>query len=191
MARRRDYAQEHAERNRLARERGFRNYAEQRRHARRPSRTDQLLGLPERAKDVRSDVARALDHARLSGEQPLDTARRLGVTRGALTWWGDEALARSPGGLSLNRRDIARLRPVVVEGGTELFAVRGWKRREAEQIFDIQWRALSDEATIEELEWLRGRKVGGRAVVSDEAQLLELGRRGLVDPREASGRGLS
>lgn len=184
MARRRDYARERARRDQLANQRGFGSYAEQRRFVRRPRSPEQLIALPERAQEVRKDPTAVLDRAR--GRRDVEAvASDVGVPIAAVRWWGDEALGKTKRGRTpVTGRDIARLRFVIFEEGVEPVAVRGWKRREVERIFDIQWRALSGGATQDELRGLRGRKVGGRSIVDDIAQLRELGRRGLVDPGE-------
>jgi hypothetical protein len=186
MVRPRDYQAEFRRRNQIARERGFRSYGEQRRYARRLSRLDELISLPQRARDVRSDSLRAIDLARSEHISPQEAAARLGVRWSAVSWWGSEPLGRTHGGrTALTRRDALRMRPVVFQDGTEFVAVRGWKRKETERIFGIQWGAAHGMATVEELDWLRGRKAAGRPVADTQEKLSELARRGEIDPVEA------
>jgi|tagenome__1003787_1003787.scaffolds.fasta_scaffold20984323_3 hypothetical protein len=184
MPRRRDYEHERSRADQLASERGFANRAEQRRYARRPRSSKELIALPDRAQDVRKDVTRVLDLGR--GRRDVESAAaELDVPMSAVRWWGDEALGRKHAGRTqVSRRDIARLRFVILDDGVQPVAVRGWKRLETERIFDVQWRALSGQASAEELRWLQGRTVAGRRVVDDEERLRELGRRGVVDPGE-------
>jgi len=77
------------------------------------------------------------------------------------------------------------MRPVVFENGVEFVAVRGWKRKEVERIFGVQWAAAHGMATAEELDWLRGRKVAGRPIADSQESLHGLARRGEIDPGEA------
>ena len=132
------------------------------------------------------DVARVLDLAH--GKRDVESvAAELGVPMSAVRWWGDEALGqRHRGRTPVSNRDIARLRFVMFEEtGIAPVAARGWKRREAERILDIQWRALEGRTTTpEEMRWLKGRKFNGRPVADDMDKLRELGRRRLVDPGE-------
>ena len=49
----------------------------------------------------------------------------------------------------------------------------------------MQWSAAHGMATAEELDWLKGRRIGGRHVADTQEQLHELARRGEIDPVEA------
>lgn len=189
MTRPRDYHAEGERENQLARGRGFRNRAQQRRFERRPRTKSDLGSLPISAFEIRSDVAQVIDEAKARRLAVEVVAAEKRVPMSAVSWWGAEALEPTRGGKTMvGRRDILRLRPVVFEDGTELVTVRGWRRREADRVFDIQWRALSGRASEGELAWLRGRSFEGKPVVSDKARLVELARRGEIDPREASSR---
>ncbi len=186
MARPPDYAAAYARRNQLARQRGFRTYGQQRRYERRPRTLSQILGLPQAARDVRSDALRAIDLAKTEGISPEQAAGRLGLPVSAVRWWGAESLGRTRRGRTeLTRRDPLRMRPVVFDDGVEFAAARGWKRKEVERIFQIQWAAAHGMATAEELDWLRGRNVAGRPIADSQERLHELARRGEIDPVEA------
>src|SRR5206468_817303 len=80
----------------------------------------------------------------------------------------------------LSGRDALRMRPVAFDdtSRTEFATGRGWKRREIEEIFRIQWAAAHGMATDEELDWLRGRRVNGRRVADTQEHLNEIARRG-------------
>lgn len=186
MARRRDYVAEARRQNQLARERGYESYREQRRHTRTPSSLGDLTSLPQDARSSRSDAFRVIDLARTEHISPQESAQRLGVRWSTVRWWATESIGVTRGGRSeLTRRDGLRMRPVVLEDGVEFVTARGWKRREVEKVFRIQWEAAHGMATAEELDWLRGRKVAGRQVADTQERLHELARRGEIDPVEA------
>jgi hypothetical protein len=188
MPRVRDFQAAYRRRNQLARERGFSGSAQQRRFERRPSRLDELVALPQRARDIRSEALRVTDLAQAERISVEEAADRLGVPRSAVRWWAVERLGSTRHGRTMvTRRDALRMRPVVFEdsGRVEFATARGWKRREAERIFEIQWAAAHGMATDEELDWLRGRKVNGRAVADTQEQLSEIARRGEIDPVDA------
>ena len=181
-----DYAAAYARRNELARRRGFRSYGQQRRYERRPKSLSEILRLPQEARDVRSESLRAIDLAKTEGISPEDAAARLGVPMSAVRWWGTESLGRTRRGhTTLTRRDPLRMRAVVFEDGVEFVAARGWKRREVERVFQVQWSAAHGMATAEELDWLKGRRIGGRRVADTQEHVHELARRGEIDPAEA------
>jgi hypothetical protein len=188
MARARDFKAAYGRRNQLARERGFSGYAQQRRFERRPSQLAELMALPQPARDMRSKALGVTDLAQAERISVEEAADRLGVPRSAVSWWAAERLGPTRRGrTSLSGRDALRMRPVVFQdsGRVEFATGRGWKRREAERIFEIQWSAAHGMATDEELDWLRGRKVNRRAVADTQEQLNEIARRGEIDPVEA------
>jgi hypothetical protein len=185
MVRTRDFKAAYRRRNQLARERGFTGYAQQRRFERRPSQLAELMALPQPARDMRSKALGVTDLAQAERISVEEAADRLGVPSSAVSWWTAERLGPTRRGRTgLNGRDALRMRPVVFKDSDRVeFAIgRGWKRRETERIFEIQWAAAHGMATDEELDWLRGRKVNGRAVVDTQAQLNEIARRGELDP---------
>jgi hypothetical protein len=146
----------------------------------------EILRLPQEARDVRSESLRAIDLAKTEGISPEQAAARIGVPMSAVRWWGTESLGRTRRGqTALTRRDPLRMRAVVFEDGVEFVAARGWKRREVERVFQVQWSAAHGMATAEELEWLKGRRIGGRRVADTQEHLHELARRGEIDPAEA------
>jgi hypothetical protein len=187
MARPRDYKAETQRRNVLARKRGFRSYAEQRKFG-RPRNQDDLLQLPERARESRGGALEVRRLALTKRMSPEEAAARLAYDINNARWWIPESFGpRRCGVTTITRRSPLELRPVTFADSsrTEFVAVRGWKRDEVERIFAIQWRAAHGLATTEELEWLRGRKVGGRPVADTKEQLHEIARRGEIDPVEA------
>ncbi len=183
----RDYHREYIRRNSLARLRGFRNEYQQRRYG-RPRREVDILNLPEAARERRNE---ALHVWRLASKERISleaSASQLGVDPGLVRWWIPETLGqRKRGQIPLSRRSPLEARPIVFADTehVEFIGARGWKRREAEEIFRIQWAAAHGMATADELDWLRGRKVAGRPVADTQERLNEIARRGEIDPVEA------
>jgi hypothetical protein len=127
-----------------------------------------------------------IDFARAEHISPQQAATQLGVPWSVVSWWGAESIGRTRHRRTeLTGRDPLRMRPVVFEDGVDFVAARGWKRKEIERVFQIQWSAAHGMATAEELDWLRGRRIAGRRVADTQERLHELARRGEIDPVEA------
>jgi len=95
MAQKRNYKAEEQRRNELARARGFRNRAEERKFPRRVRNRRELEALPIRAQVQRSSVLRALSLGREDPNADLETAaRRVGTTPEAVQWFAGETLER-------------------------------------------------------------------------------------------------
>ena len=86
-----------ARRNELARGRGFKNYAQQRKHGATIPNRDALAALPVGAAVVREQMLDALALARRDRIPLADAARRVGTTVDAISWWSEGATERRGG----------------------------------------------------------------------------------------------
>lgn len=100
-------------RNQLARERGFRNYAEQRRHDRNITNQIKLSDLPAKAQQQRHVALDALATARREGVSLEQASRREGITPQAVAWWTGDAVTRSGGTWQVTGADRL-LRPMYI-----------------------------------------------------------------------------
>jgi hypothetical protein len=184
----RDAHREYLARERLARERGFRSYWEQRRAPRVLRRVADFGRLPETALERRVDAAAVIAHARRERISVEQSARELKVQMSVVRWWFPQALGRTHAGRTLPfAADRAlRLRPLIaVERGLAFVVVRGSRAADsAADAFDVQWRFLKGEAEVAELDALRGLRIGGYAVETDAGALERQGAIG-VDVIEA------
>ena len=190
MARQRDYAAEYRRRQERAQERGFASYWQQRRAPRHLSGAKSLSLLPEKARQSRTDALRVVKLARSERTTIEDAASTLRVPLPTVCYWAGDALKPTRQGQTLPTRGdrLARLRPLIVEGESELsfVTVRGSKAADhADVVFDIQWRFLAGHASEAELEQIRGVRIGGRIVESDPDRLTLLARAGTVSVDEA------
>lgn len=181
---RRDYSAETSRRNALARERGFRSYAEQRRHRRTPTSPGQWAELPSRARDRRADALAVLRRARHDRISVHEAAAVEGVPLPAVTWWTADALHPQRSGRILPRPAdrLLRMRLIVADGEVRLVATRGSRvAARTQAAFDAQWRYVHGQARASELARFEGLRVGGHLVETDPAVLDEIGRRGDFD----------
>ena len=179
MPRRRNHAAERARRNALAKERGFANYWAQRKAARYPGTGHDLGLLPEGAREARTDALRVIDLADREDITIEEAGQRLGVRRSVVGWFAGDALGRTRKGVThpTETDELLRVRPMLVDGDVAFVeTLDRRKAREAQHIFDVQWRYLHGTATKAELDRLP-KTFGGHRVVTDPAQLMELGRR--------------
>lgn len=184
MARRRDYQVEYRRRQELARQRGFSSYW-QARHAKRPKSLEDLKELPLSARESRSEALRVVQVARQERIPADVAAARLGVPIGVVRFWVAEALEPTAGRSAVKSADrLLRLRPMIREGGddVEFVATRGSRvAQRATAVFDVQWRYIHGDASLEEVRGLAGSKVAGVPVESDPARLELIGLRGGFD----------
>jgi len=187
---RRNHRAEYRRRQELARARGFRNYAEQRRAPRKIRNAKDLARLPLSARDSRSDALRVL---RISREERLPieaVARREGVPADSVRWWAPDALRPTRGGRTLPTIGdrLLRLRPIILEdaGGVDFVEVRGSAATgRVEDAFDLQWGFITGRVDASELERLRGVRATGRPVEANPERLREIAAAGGVDVPEA------
>jgi hypothetical protein len=176
---RRDYSREARRRDELARQRGFPNYWAQRKAGRYPTSGHDLGRLPEPARDARSDALRVIDLADRQDLTIEESAQRLGVRRSVVDWWAADAQGRTRKGHThpTETDELLRLRPLLLDGDVAFVeTLDRRKAREAEHVFDVQWRYIHGTATKVELDRLP-KTFLGRSVVKDPAELTEIGRR--------------
>jgi hypothetical protein len=179
MGRRRNHPAERARRNVLAKERGFPNYWAQRKGARYPATGRDLGRLPEPAREARTDALRVIDLADRKDLTIEEATQRLGVRRSVVDWFAGDALGRTRRGITrpTETDELLRLRPMLLDDDVAFVeTLDRRKAREAEHIFDVQWRYIHGTATRAELDRLP-KSFGGRRVVKDPAELTEIGRR--------------
>lgn len=84
-------------RNELARERGFRNYSEQRRFDRNITNRAKLAALPAQAQQQRQLALDALAVSRREGIGLTAAASRQGISAQAVAWWTGDTVTRGGG----------------------------------------------------------------------------------------------
>jgi hypothetical protein len=166
-------------RNELARARGFRSYAEQRRHSRTVEGRADLAALPPAAQEARQAALDAVAVARREGISLADAARREHVEPAAVAWWAGEAVSRKEGGWQVSTAD-RMFRPMVVYSGGEVVAVdvRGSRVASTVGAYHDAVRRYLMEGDASALRAMTGKKVGGIALETDPAVLEEMDRRG-------------
>jgi len=190
VARRRDYAAERRRRDKLARERGFRSYWQQRNAPRRLTRAGDFARLSEPARESRTDSLRVVSLARKRHSTVEEAAAEVGISMSTVRFWVPEALEPKRRGRTLPTVGdrLTRLRPMVLEDESELvfLTVRGSRASDrADRIFDVQWRYVTGHAHESEFASIRGARINGRVVESDPARLTILARAGAIDVPEA------
>jgi hypothetical protein len=169
-------------RNELARQRGFRSYAQQRRASRNPATTAQLKALPEEARARRAEALGVINDARRLGISVAEAAARDRVPLSAVVWWGAPALdkpaSRNPRVRKADR--LLRAHPLAVEGELQWITTRGSRAaRLAAEALQAQRAYLNGEpGAAVKLAKFRGKRVGGYVIETDRAALDEIGRRG-------------
>ena len=190
MPKRRNYKAEYRRRALLARQRGFGSYWQERRSRRLPRRSSDFAALPESARESRTDALRVLGLARRKRTTVEAAARELGVPMATVRYWAADALEPTRQGRTLPRTAdrLTRLRPLLVEGESELVfvTVRGSRAADrADDVFELQWDYITGRAKAAELERIRGVRVSGRTVESDPERLKRIAHLGGFDVPEA------
>jgi hypothetical protein len=180
MARRRDYPAEARRRNELARSRGFRNYWAQRNAPRYPRSGSELGLLPELARERRTDALRVISKADAQDITIEEASRVLRVPRAVVDFYAGEAQGptRRSRTYATETDELFRARLVIVDGEvTFVEAHDRAKAKEAERIFDVQWRYIHGRASQAELDRLP-RTFNGRRVVREGAELRHIANTG-------------
>lgn len=169
-------------RNQLARERGFRSYAEQRRFARHVTNRRELSRLPPRAihrRQLALDVLAAVRHDGID----LDTAaRREGISPQAVAWWTEGAVTRAGGEWTVSSADrLLRLMYVYSDGRRVMVDVRG--SRVASDIGRYhsaigRYLNTGDESGLRAMQ---GVRVQGIELETDPDVIDDLARRGVFE----------
>jgi hypothetical protein len=183
----RDYRAEYGRRKRRARELGFGSVRELA-AAKRPTRVEDFAALPEAARASRSNAMRAIRIARDEDMTIEDaTLGLIGVPVSTVKFWAGDALQPTRNGKTLPTKGdrLLRLRPLIVEGGSELefVAVRGSRAAaRADRIFEVQWAYVHGEADETELDQISELRVAGRSVETNADRLAILAAAGAIEP---------
>jgi len=182
----RDYRREYEERNRRAHERGFASYWKQRLAPRLPRRPADFGRLPEEARESRSAALGVVSRARDTGSSLEEAARELRVPMSVVRWWAPDAVGPTRHGRTFPTPAdrLLRLRPVVVRGkGLVFLPVRGSRQADlARAVWDVQWRFMHGEASVDELARVRDVRIAGEVVETDPDELERLGDSRRFDP---------
>lgn len=178
----RDNKSTYLRRNQLARQRGFKSYAQQRRHNRVPTTESQLRDLPDDARAGRAEALDVINAARRQGVSVVQAAADRRVPLASVVWWGAPALeaprSKSPGLRKADR--LLRVHPLIIDGELQIVTTRGSNAaRTAQNALRVQRAFLDGEPGAREaLVRLAGVQVGGHVVETDPDVLEEIGRRG-------------
>ncbi len=178
-----DYARD----KELAAERGFPSVRAMRVADRVPRSLGDFLGMPESVRDLRSEAEATLRIARRDRIPVELAARREQTSLATVRWWFPEALAPTRHGRTRPTRADRYLRVrTFITGRERVFvAVRGSRAAEAAQRANaLQWQYVHGRVDADELEQLRGLRIGGRLVQADAGELMEVARQGEFDPDE-------
>lgn len=190
MASKRDYKAEYRRRHQRARARGFSGYAQQRRFSAKLRSPKDLARLPESARSARSDALRVLNLSRVQGISIEQAAHEDMLPVDVVRFWAGDALEPKRRGLTLARRGdrMLRLRPIFLTGvdAVRFVAIHGSRASDrAGEIFDVQYRFIQGEASLDELAGIAGERVAGRTVEADPGRLITIGEVGGADIVEA------
>jgi hypothetical protein len=190
VSRRRDHKAAYRRRQQRSHARGFSGYAQQRRFSTKIRSAKDLGRLPESAREARSNALRVLRLARQSGTPVEQVAREQQLPLDVVRFWAGDGLGPTRSGQTFARRGDRMLRvlPLILEGEDKVafVAIRGsHAAARAQRIFDVQYRFIEGDASLDELENIAGLKVAGRVVESDPDRLEQLADRGDVDVVEA------
>ena len=183
MTRRRDYPAEQRRRNELARARGFRSRAQERKSPRHISNKADLGLLPSGAAEQRRRSLQAVSLMRNQPDLTLqEAAAQIGTTPEAVRWHAGEALERSAGEWSASNGD--RLyRPMFVYSNGEkvLVDVRG--SRKASELAHYHGAVTHYLETGDDtaLKRFSGKTVAGMPYEIDTTVLEEMARRNYLD----------
>ena len=171
----------------LATERGFPSVWAMRRADRNPRRLEEFLGLPESVRTSRSDAEAAVRVARRDRIPIEVAARRQHTSLTTVRWWLPEALRATRRGRTRPTRADRYLRVrTFISGDERVFvAVHGSRAADvAQEANALQWNYIHGRVDAQQLERLRGLRIGGRLVQADPDELFEVARRGEFDPDE-------
>jgi hypothetical protein len=169
-------------RNALARERGFKSYAEQRSTSRAISRRDDLAALPAAAKQARSDALDVIALARREGIDLTSAAKQLRVPSSAVTSWAADAIADRRGGGHVTAAD-RMFRPMYVYSGGQAVPVdvRGSRTASIVGRYHSAIGHYLNTGDDSRLTRFAGQTVGGVELEADPEVIDELARRGRFD----------
>jgi hypothetical protein len=174
----RDYRAEYQARVARAQRLGFRSPREQRTGKRNPRTVDDYRSLPDAARDSRAAANAALMRSRGTGRALEETAVLEGVSVRDVRFWFPAAVGPTRRGRTRPTKAdrYLRLRPIAADGDVRFVATRGSRMAEqAMAAFGTQWDVLHGRASADELERLRGLRIGGHRVETDVAALERLG----------------
>lgn len=183
MARRRDHRAEQRRRNELARARGFRSRAEERKFTRHVDNRRDLERMPVRARKQRGNALRALSYMREDRSIGIvEAAGQAGTTPEAVTWYAGEGLERHGGALRAKAGD--RLyRPMVVNSDGQMVAVdvRGSRKASEVSAYHRAVRYYLETGDDDSLRQFAGKSVAGVPYETDPDVLEEMARRHQLD----------
>jgi hypothetical protein len=183
MARKRDNRAEQRRRNELARARGFRSRAEERKFARRIGNRRDLDRLPVRAREQRGHALRALSFMREDPSMGLAAAaRQAGTAPEAVFWYVGEGLERERGNWRAKGGD--RLyRAMVVNSDGQMVAVdvRGSGKASEVSAYHRAVRHYLETGDYYDLDRFADKSVGGVPYETDPSVLEEMARRRQLD----------
>jgi len=165
-------------RNALAKRRGFRSYAEQRRYQPRIANSDELAKLPASAQEARRSAFDALSLARRENLDFATAARRSGVDPLAARWWLADTV--SGAGDTMTVTDADRLlRSMFVYSGGQAVPVDVRGSRQATRIAEYH-RAVAAflDGDLKALEPFRGVTIAGVELEADPDVIEDMGRFG-------------
>jgi hypothetical protein len=169
-------------RNELARERGFKSYAEQRKTKRGIANRADLASLPAAAQQARSDALDVIALARRNGINLAAASAHLGVPSAAVTFWGADAIADRRNGGHVTAAD-RMFRPMYVYSVGQATAVDVRGSRTASVIGRYHsaighYLKTGDESRLSRF---NGQTVGGVELETDADVIDDLARRGRFD----------
>jgi hypothetical protein len=183
MVAKRDYRAEEARRNKLARDRGFRSRAEERKFGRHIKNRDVLSRLPKNANEQRTRSLRALSVMRENPRLSIaDAARMEGTTSKSMVWHVREGLERVDGRWRAKKGDrLLRTMFVNSEGRIVQVDVRGSKKASEISRYHMAVRWFLDTGDDSLLQPFTNRKVDGVVYETDLEALEDMARRGQLD----------
>ena len=169
MARKRDYKAEERRRNQLARARGFRSRAEERKFTGRIRNREDLYSLPPQAQQQRTRSLRAISAMRENPRLTIEEAAALeGTTPEAMFFHVRPALERSGGRWRATKADrILRAMTVISDGKVVEVDVRGSRKASELSRYYSAVRRFVDTGRDDDLRKFQGKKVAGVAYETD------------------------
>ena len=183
MARQRDYRSEEQRRNELARARGFRTRAEERRFDRHIKNRRDFEALPTDAREQRDLALKTVSLLRNEPGISLEAAAaRSGTNPDAVLWWAGDALSRENNRWKVRQADrIYRAMRVHSDGRTIEVDVRGSRKASLLAAHHDAVHHYLETGDTEPLDRFIGRSVAGRRLETDPDVLDEMARRHGLD----------